>query len=49
MNSAKQKDTRLTFRNQLHFFTLTMKYQKRNVKNQYLLKLHQKNPNKQKT
>ena len=40
MNSAKQQDIRLTFRNQSHFNIPAMKYQKRNTKIQYLLKLH---------
>ena len=33
MNSAKQQDTRLTLRNQFHFFTLTMKVSERECKN----------------
>ena len=32
MDSAKQQDIRLIFRNWLHFCILTMKYQKRNIK-----------------
>ena len=32
MNSAGHQDTRLIYRNLLHFFTLTMKYQKEKVK-----------------
>ena len=28
INSARQQDSRLTYRNLLHFFTLAMKYQK---------------------
>ena len=41
MNSAKQQDTILTQRTWLHFFTLTMEYQKRNLKKKkYLLKNH---------
>ena len=31
MNSAREQDTRSTYRNLLHFFTLTMKHQKRKV------------------
>ena len=32
MAIARWQDTRLTYRNQLHFFTLTKKYQKGNIK-----------------
>ena len=32
MAVARWQDTRLTYRNQLHFFTLTMKEQKENIK-----------------
>ena len=32
MNSARQQDTKLSYINPLHLFTLTMKYQKGNVK-----------------
>ena len=31
-NLARQQDTRLTYRNWLHFFILTMKYQKGKAK-----------------
>ena len=31
MNSPRLQDTRLIYRNLLHFFTLTVKYQKRKV------------------
>ena len=39
MNSAKQQNTRLTFRSLWHFFILTMKYQKMNIKIQHHLKV----------
>ena len=32
MNSAMQQGARLTYRNWLHFFILTTKYQKANIK-----------------
>ena len=33
LKSTHQQDTRLIYRNLLHFFTLIVKYQKRKVKN----------------
>ena len=48
MSLARYRDTRLTYRNQLHFFKLRRKYHKGKVKQQqqqkphFLLKLHQK-------
>ena len=46
MNLAGEQDTRLTLRNLLHFFTLTMKYQKLKVKKKnntkHFLKWHPK-------
>ena len=43
MAVARWQDTRLTYRNQLHFFTLTMKDEQGNVNKQSHLKLHPKN------
>ena len=37
---SKEQETRLTYRSWLHFCILTMKYYKRNIKMQYLLKLY---------
>ena len=42
--TAKKKK-KLTFKNQLHFCILTMKYKKINIKIQYLLKSHPKKLN----
>ena len=39
MNSARWQDTSLTYRNLLHFFILTMKYQKGKVKKKNSLKI----------
>ena len=41
MNSAKFCDIRLIHRNLLHFFTLTIKYQKEKARKQSCLKSHQ--------
>ena len=33
MNSVKSKDTKFIYRNLLHFYTLTMDYQKEKLRN----------------
>ena len=40
MNLARYQDTRSTYRDWLHFFTLTVKYQEGNINKQYLLKTY---------
>ena len=40
MNLARYQDTRSTYRDWLHFFTLTVKNQEGNVNKQYLLKIY---------
>ena len=40
MNSVRQQDIKLIYRNILHFFTLIMKYWKEKEKKQFHLKLH---------
>ena len=42
MNSVKLQDTKLKYRNLLHFYTLTTNYQKEKLRKQSLLQLHQK-------
>ena len=47
INSARYQDTRLTYRNLLHFFTLKMKYQKGKVKKKIPFKIaHPPHPKK---
>ena len=42
MNSVKVQDTKLIYRNLLHFYTLTMNYQKGKLGEPSCLQLHQK-------
>ena len=42
MNSVKLHDTKLIYRNLLHFYTLTMNYEKEKLKKQSHLQSHQK-------
>ena len=42
MNLVKLQNTKLIYRNPLHFYTLIMKYQKEKLKKQSHLPLHQK-------
>ena len=42
MNSVKLHDTKLTYRNFLHFYTLTMNYQKEKLRKQSYLQFHEK-------
>ena len=41
MNSVKFQETKLIYRNLLHFYTLTMKYQKEKLRKQFHIPSHQ--------
>ena len=43
MNSVKLNDTKLIYRNLLHFYTLTMDYQKEKLRKKIHLQLHKNN------
>ena len=42
MNSTKFQDAKSTYKNQLHFYKLRMNYQKKKLRKQSYLQLHQK-------
>ena len=48
VNSVKSQDTKLIYRNQLHFYILITNYQKENSRKQFHLPLHRKEQNTQK-
>ena len=45
MDLARYQDTRSTYRDWLHFFILTVKYQEGHVNKQYLLKIYSRRQN----
>ena len=45
MNLAKLQDTKLVYRNPLHFYTLTTNYRQEKLKKQSHLQLHKKEEN----